>query len=64
MNVTKAARQETTRVVKTMLDLHDSVHHIQLTIKDVMALEEFKSVSEDSVFMICAQTSTCSSFNY
>ena len=53
-NVTKAARRETTQVVKTMLNLRDSVHHIQLTIKDVTTLEEFKPVSEiqDLVFMI------------
>jgi hypothetical protein len=45
-NVTKVARRETSQVVKTMLDLRDSVHHIQLTIKDVTTLEEFKPVSE------------------
>ena len=28
-----------------MLDLRDAVHHIQLTIKDVTELEEFKIVS-------------------
>ncbi|KAF8154878.1 ribonuclease H-like domain-containing protein [Crassisporium funariophilum] len=41
-NVTKAARQQTTESVKTILDLRDCVHHIQLTIKDITALEEFK----------------------
>ena len=44
-NVTKAARRETCAVVETMLDLRDCVHHIQLTIKDITTLEEFKPVS-------------------
>lgn len=43
-NVTKAARRETCAVVETMLDLRDCVHHIQLTIKDITTLEEFKPV--------------------
>lgn len=35
-----------------MLDLRDCVHHIQLTIKDITALEEFKPVSENAILMI------------
>jgi len=43
-NVTKAACHDITEKIPTILDLHDSVHHIQLTIKDITAIEEFKSV--------------------
>ncbi|PPQ80645.1 hypothetical protein CVT25_001653 [Psilocybe cyanescens] len=41
-NVTKAAHRQTTDVVKTILDLRDSVHYIQLTIKDSTTLDEFE----------------------
>jgi hypothetical protein len=37
-----------------MLDLRDSVHHIQLTIKDITALEGFKPVSISPIFLIRA----------
>ena len=48
-NVTKAARRQTTERVQTILDLRDSVHHIQLTIKDITFLEEFKPVSRKAL---------------
>ena len=44
-NVTKAARRQTTERVQNIPDLWDSVHHIQLTIKNIMGLEEFKPVN-------------------
>jgi hypothetical protein len=48
-NVTKAARRDITAKIPTILDLRDSVHHIQLTIKDITNLEEFKPVRPFSV---------------
>lgn len=44
-NVMKAAHQQITERVKTILDLQDFVNHIQLTSKDITVLEEFKPVS-------------------
>lgn len=43
-NVTKPAHRDITQKIPTMLDLRDSVHHIQLTIKDITGIEEFKPV--------------------
>ena len=44
-NVMKAARQETTNTIKTMLDLCDAVHHLHNTIGDINKIEFFKPVT-------------------
>jgi hypothetical protein len=64
-NVTKAARRDITAKIPTILDLRDSVHHIQLTIKDITNLEEFKPVCAFSVPTNPSLIRWCpSSFNY